>query len=126
ARVEPEPRPQQSHLAAVEPDLPQHPRLAERPVAAEEVVVQRPDALRDRPVEATNLLEHRLRHSLTLVRELPRRQRPAIAAVPAARRTTYSSLSPPATSFRAWGSTLYLAAMSVGASLASSWLTSSS
>jgi len=66
-RVQPQARPQEPHLAAVEPDLPQQPRLAERPLEVEEVVVERPDALGDRPVEAADLLDHRLGHSLTLV-----------------------------------------------------------
>jgi hypothetical protein len=72
ARVEPEPGPQRPHLAPVRPDLPQHARLGERPLAREEVVVERPDALRHRPVEAANLLDHLGGHYLTLVRYRPR------------------------------------------------------
>jgi len=55
-----------AHLAAFGADLPEQPRLAERPIGAEKVVVERSDPLGDRPVEAPDLLD--LRHSLTLVR----------------------------------------------------------
>ena len=67
ARVEPQPRAQPAHLAILDPDLPQQPRLAEGPLEAEEVVAERTDALRDRAIEAADLIDHRLRHSLTLV-----------------------------------------------------------
>ena len=68
ARVEPQAGAQRAHLAAVRPDLPQHARLAERPVAGEEVIVERADALGHRPVEAADLLDHGVGHCLTLVR----------------------------------------------------------
>jgi hypothetical protein len=50
AGVEPQPRAQQTHFAAVESDLPQQAGLAERSFAFEEAVVQRADALGDAPV----------------------------------------------------------------------------
>ena len=68
AGVEPEPAAQRAHLAPVRPDLPQHARLGERAVAREIVIVERPDALRDGPVEAADLLDHLIGHYLTLVR----------------------------------------------------------
>ena len=68
ARVEPEPRPQRAHLRAVRTDLPQHPRLAERAVARQEVIVERADALRHGAVEAADLLDLLRGHYLTLVR----------------------------------------------------------
>ena len=63
ARVQPEPRPQRAHLRAVRADLPQHPRLAERAVTRQEVIVQRADALRHGAVEAADLLDLLRGHS---------------------------------------------------------------
>ena len=57
--VEPQPRPQRPHLAAAGADLPQHARLAQRPVEPGEVVVERADPRRHRPVEAAHLLDLR-------------------------------------------------------------------
>jgi hypothetical protein len=56
------------YLAALGADLPEHPGLAERPVAGEEAVTQRTDSLGYGPVEAPHLLDARRVHSLTLVR----------------------------------------------------------
>jgi len=54
-------------ITAVDPEHPDARYcLAEWPIGAEEVVVERSDPLGDRPVEAPDLLD--LRHSLTLVR----------------------------------------------------------
>src|SRR4051812_36499523 len=50
ARVEPELRPQRTHIAAVRADLPQDARLAERPRPREVVVVEGTDRLDDDPV----------------------------------------------------------------------------
>ena len=74
AGVEIEPRPQRTHVATVT-DLPQHPGGAEWSATLEEPVVEGADALRDGPVEAANLGDHRrvraaVFHSLTLVREV--------------------------------------------------------
>ena len=69
ARVEAETRSQRPHLVALGADLPKQPRLAQRPVAREESVVQRPDALGDGPVEAADLVHHRVVHCLILVRD---------------------------------------------------------
>ena len=68
--VETEPRTQSAHLAALLPDLPEHPRLPERPAAGEVAVVERPDPLGHGTVEAADLRDHRLVHSLILVRDL--------------------------------------------------------
>ncbi len=46
-----------------------HPRLPERPTPGQEFVVQRADVLGDCPVEPPYLADHRLVHSLTIVRE---------------------------------------------------------
>jgi hypothetical protein len=67
AGVEPHPGAQQTQLAAVGSDLPKQARLAKRPFASEEVVVERTDPLRDGAVEAADLLDHCLQHSPTLV-----------------------------------------------------------
>ena len=69
AGVQVEPLPQPPYVAALGRDLPQQPCLPERPVAGQERVIQRADPLRDGPVEPPDLLDHRLIHSLTLVRE---------------------------------------------------------
>ena len=71
ARVELEARAQPADVAAVGSDLPEHPRLAERPVAREVVVFERADSLRDEPVEAPHLTDRGVGHSLILVRDLP-------------------------------------------------------
>jgi hypothetical protein len=75
ARIEVQPVAKRAHLAAVRADLPQHPRLAERPLTGEEPVAQRADALRDRPVEAPDLVDAPLGDYLTLVRYHPHRKR---------------------------------------------------
>lgn len=54
ARIELQARSQRSHVGALAPDLPQDPRLGERPITRQEAVVQRPDALRHRPIEVAN------------------------------------------------------------------------
>ena len=59
AGVEIEPRPQRTHVATVVTDLPQHPGGAEWSATLEEPVVEGADALRDGPVEAANLGDHR-------------------------------------------------------------------
>ena len=78
AGVEIEPRPQRPHIATFVADLPQHAGGAERSATLEEPIVEGADALRDGPIEAANLGDHRpIRavidfgrgHSLTLVRE---------------------------------------------------------
>src|SRR5205807_2264003 len=61
---------QNTHLAALGPDLPQQPSLAEGPGPAEEAMVERPDALGHNAVEASDLTDHHIRHSLTLVSKL--------------------------------------------------------
>ena len=45
AGVEAEPRPQVAHVGAVAADLPEQPRLADRPLAAQEVAVEGADPL---------------------------------------------------------------------------------
>ena len=79
AGVEIEPRPQRPHIATVVADLPQHAGGAEWSATLEESIVEGADALRDGPVEAADLRDHRpihavvdscrRAHSLTLVRE---------------------------------------------------------
>jgi hypothetical protein len=86
AGVEPQTRPQQPHFAPVAPDLPQQPRLAQRPLEAQETVVERPHPLRDRAVEPADLLDHRLGHSLTIVSESCGRNRTAVSATAEASR----------------------------------------
>jgi hypothetical protein len=54
-RVEPQPCTQLAQVCAALADLEQHPRLAERPIAAKEVVVERSRALGDEAVEAADL-----------------------------------------------------------------------
>ena len=68
ARVEPEAAPQLAHLPAVGPDLPQHARRAQGPVASEEALVEGADALADGSVEAPHPGDHLRIHCLTLVR----------------------------------------------------------
>ena len=71
--IEAQPRAQQANLAALEADLPQHPRLSQGAVALHESIAEGSDALRDRAIEAAHLLDHRGvggGHSLILVREL--------------------------------------------------------
>src|SRR5690606_11492415 len=62
AGVEPEPRPQGPHVAAALGDLPQDPRRPERQVAGQVPVVQRPDPLGHRAVEAADRADHRPLH----------------------------------------------------------------
>ena len=50
---------QQANLAALDPDLPQHPGLGQRSVALHEPVVEGADPLGDRAAEAADLLHHR-------------------------------------------------------------------
>ena len=74
AGVDAEPGAEHADVAALLADLPEHARLAERPVAGEEAVVERADALGDEAVEAAELLHHlvvhrRRVHSLILVRQ---------------------------------------------------------
>ena len=73
AGIEPEQRPQAHDIAALRPDLPEHARLAERPVSREEVVVERADTLGHEPVEAADLGHlrwgNRAHRSLILVRD---------------------------------------------------------
>jgi hypothetical protein len=95
--VEPEARAQRPHLAPVPPDLPQQPRLGHRAVPREEPIVQRPDPLGDRPVEAPHPLHHDVIHSLTLVRDRAlgqagssaRSSRPCITASDMPRRASH-------------------------------------
>ena len=54
SRVEIEPSAQPAYLAAVFADLPQQPRLSERSVASEVVVVEGADALGDGPIEPSH------------------------------------------------------------------------
>ena len=68
AGVEVEPRAQVAQVGARLPDLPEHARLAERPVAREVVVVERSDPLRHEPVEAPDASDGLGGHSLILVR----------------------------------------------------------
>src|SRR5437773_2142267 len=71
AGIEPQARAQLTHLATIEPDLPQQPGFAERPVATEEAVAERPNAFGHYSVEPADLLDSRVRHSLTLVSKPP-------------------------------------------------------
>ncbi len=63
ARVEVKARAQRPYFAVAAPDLPEHAGLAERPAAAEEVVVESAHPLGDRAVEAAHLLDG-VAHSL--------------------------------------------------------------
>ena len=69
AGIEPERGAQTAHFRAGEAGLEDQPRLAERPAAAEIAVVEGADAARDKPIEAADLLDRGVGHSLTLVRE---------------------------------------------------------
>src|SRR6202011_5411396 len=57
------------HVALFSPDLPQQPCLAEGAVSGQKPVVERPHTLGHDPVEPAHLGDHRLIHSLTIVRE---------------------------------------------------------
>src|SRR5450432_3261431 len=70
-RVKTQARAQQPYFAAVEADLPQQPGLAQRPLASQKMIVEGPYALGHDAVEATDFINHRVRHSLTLVSKLP-------------------------------------------------------
>ena len=63
SRVEIEPGSQHPYLAAVFADLPQQPRLPERSVSSEVVVVEGADALGDGPVEPSHTPHQLLVHS---------------------------------------------------------------
>lgn len=67
--VEAEPGSERSHLTALLADLPEDSRLAERSATREVVLIQRPDALRDRAAEPPDLGDLRCVHSLILVRD---------------------------------------------------------
>jgi hypothetical protein len=71
-RVETKSPAQRPHVAAFRPDLPEHPRLAERVVPSEKSILERPDALSDDAVESAYLGDQLLIHSLTIVREILR------------------------------------------------------
>ena len=62
--IETEAGPERAHVDAVRSDLPENARLAERPLAAEEVLAESADALGDESVEAAYLGDARLTHSL--------------------------------------------------------------
>ena len=65
-RIEPQPRPQRAHLAALGADLPEHSRSAERAVSGEILVAERAHALGHHAVEPPDQCDARLgRHSLT-------------------------------------------------------------
>ncbi len=68
AGIEVERGAQAPRVGAGEADLEQQPRLAERPAAAEIALVERADAAGDEAIEAADLLDRSVGHSLTLVR----------------------------------------------------------
>ena len=69
AGIEAERAAQAARVGAGEADLEDQPRLAERPAAAEIALVERADPAGDKAVEAADLLDSSVGHSLTLVRE---------------------------------------------------------
>ena len=69
AGVEPEPVPQRADVGALGADLPEHPRLAERPASGQERLVERAGALGDDAVEPPHLGYPLFHNSLTIVRE---------------------------------------------------------
>ena len=75
-RVQVQPGPQRPDIRAVRADLPQQPRLPERAVPGQELVIERTDPLGDGPVEPPDLADHGGIHSLTLVRECGRAPEP--------------------------------------------------
>ena len=58
----PEPGAKLPHVASLGPDLPEQASLPERPVAGEVAIVERPDPLRDEPVEAAHPADLDLTH----------------------------------------------------------------
>src|SRR5687768_17666150 len=68
-RIEVEPGPQPAHVASLYPDLPEQTRLPERPVPGQIAIFERADPLREESVEAANLADGIVYHSLILVRE---------------------------------------------------------
>ena len=64
SRVETEAGPERAHVDPVRSDLPENARLAQRPLAAKEVLADSADTLGDESVEAANLGDARLTHSL--------------------------------------------------------------
>lgn len=107
ARVQVEATAQVAHLGAVGPDLPQHPRLAERSGPGQVVLVEGADALGDEAVEPTHLVDRSIvQHLLTLVRFCggcvgrcqPRSwcsKTPSAARYPTARAKAATASSPP-------------------------------
>ena len=71
--VQPELRPKRADISLAVPEFPEEPRLAERPVACQEAIVESADTLRDDAVEAAHLRDHRVIHSLTVVRGITER-----------------------------------------------------
>ena len=70
ARIEPKSRPQRPEVDAGGPDFENKSRLRQRPASAQVIGFERADASGDETVEAANLGELALVHSLTLVSNL--------------------------------------------------------